>query len=353
MAYANIRVQNIKPNDRDTSIAITSEIGFDLIPFSGSTININTLSVFMISQGGLTNRTETRTLAYGESAIRILRGSPADGYVIRIDPTPTSAINFQSNERLEFRIDVSDSEGVAMRRTILKYESVNMQQFDALSDLIREIAEIGINYEPGRIEKDLTSVGFTYRNWSLVEERAPKLFKNDIECESTDYTVFHDEGKVTWLENLRNGETVDIINANYHYSLLSDAQMISYMKSALAHYNAYRPMTSFSLKNAPKPAEAAILFGAASLAFGAIQAGWNNQQFRVQFGDDKEAQSVKENIISSRDYYKEQNTKILEEKKYNLARPVSLVIPEFTLPGGRNRFFRYMYKGGDGGFGGV
>jgi hypothetical protein len=353
VAYASITVKNPKPNDRDDSIALTSEIGFDLAPYDGARIDISTLEVFLIMQGGLTNRTMTRSFKYGESDAIRATGNATDGYVVRIDPYPKFSLNFESDQRLEFRVDVKDYSGTPMRKSILKYEAVRAPQYDALSDLIREVTEINSNYEQGRIGIDKQTVDFTYRNWSLVDERKPKIFKNDIELDDSLFTVKHNDGKVKFVDELRSDDAVDLINANYYYSALSETQMISFMKTALSEYNAYRPMTAFSLKNAPKAAEAIILLGGACLALHAVQAGFINQQYRVQFGEDKEWQNVKELVVSLRDSYKDQMQKMLEEKKYNLARPVSMVIPEFSLPGGRNRFFRYMYKGGDGGMGGV
>jgi hypothetical protein len=57
---------------------------------------------------------------------------------------------------------------------------------------------------------------------------------------------------------------------------------------------------------------------------------------------------VKDLFKSLHDAYKEDWKNILEAKKLRLPHIAAVVQPEFTLPGGRSRAFRYLYKGGIG-----
>jgi hypothetical protein len=45
--------------------------------------------------------------------------------------------------------------------------------------------------------------------------------------------------------------------------------------------------------------------------------------------------------------YEEEFTRLLEQKKFGrYPRTKAITVPEFTLPGGRSRWFRYMFGGG-------
>jgi hypothetical protein len=42
--------------------------------------------------------------------------------------------------------------------------------------------------------------------------------------------------------------------------------------------------------------------------------------------------------------YKEDWEKLLEAKKVRLPNIKTIITPEYTIPGGRSRMFRYLYK---------
>jgi hypothetical protein len=87
------------------------------------------------------------------------------------------------------------------------------------------------------------------------------------------------------------------------------------------------------------------LYGAAKDALRQLMLCVNFQQPAQVFGGPEQAAKAFANFDTLKQNYEKDAEKLLEQKKlgpYPKSRMV--VTPEFTLPGGRSRWFRYLFK---------
>ena len=346
LAYANILVKNVTPRENDRSIPLNTIFKFDLVPFNGATLDMSTFSVAVRISGGPTKVTQNLTFVQGDDGLTLV-GNDTDGYSVSLDVFTNFDTNFDNQQSVVLTINVSDTDATpnAMRQVRLQYHTVRRDQLDAFKDLISEVTEISVYREQARINSDGTVATFTYRNWNWDFD--PVIYKNGLIMESG-YSIDKLAGKITFdsaLDTYQGSEVVDIIEADYRFSVFSDSELINFMYTALTYFNAAPRHSSFSLSGAPASAQAAILYGGAFNAINSILWGFLNQQSRVKWGETewKDLQSMLQNM---RDTYKGEMDKILEYKKLRLPAIGAVAVPEYNLPGGRSRFFRYLYKEG-------
>ena len=340
MAYANILVRNVKPKPSSDSIALDSIISFELVPYNGDIIDLMTLSIKIeISSSGQSKR---YYLLDKDSPQIKWTGDNTTGFRIKIDMFPNSDLKFDEKSNIILTINVNNSNTLKMRQERIIYNTVRLDQLDALMDLLSEVMEVTVDRELGRIENE-TTVSFTWDNWSTVED--PKIFLNDVLLESG-YTVDRQKGIVTFDSPLRINNPIDRVEADYKHGVFSQAQLINFMEIGMAEFNAQPRQSNFTIKNAPAYAQAAVILGGAYYAICAILMGLINQQSRVRWGDENTWDKVQGILTTLKENYKSSVTKIYESKKLRLAQPAAIVVPEWTLPGGRSRFFRYLYKEG-------
>lgn len=343
MAYATILVKNVTPRENDRAIPLTTIFSFDLVPYNGVTLDMSTFSVAVRISGGPTRITEHLTFTSASPQVTLSStGSTTVGYTIKIDCFTGYDTNFDDQQEIQLRIDVDDTDGNAMRQVRLEYRTVRRDQLDAFSDLLSEVTEISVYKEPGRLDSTGTIVNFTYKNWSPTF--TPVVYKNSIIITSG-YTINKLEGKITFSSALRHAEIVDLIEVDYKFSVFSESELISFMYAGLAYFNAAPRHTSYALSGAPASAQAAVLYGGAYNAINAVLWGFLNQQSRVKWGE-TEWKDLASILQSMRDSYKAEMDKILEFKKLRLPGISAVVGAEYSLPGSRSRFFRYLYKEG-------
>lgn len=346
MAYANILIKNIFPRENNRSIPLDAIFKFDLVPFNGATLDMSTFSVAVRISGGPTAVTQNIIFAQGDSGL-VLSGNDTDGYSVSLDVFSNFDVNFDDQQTIVLTINVSDAETIPnpMRQVRLKYHTVRRDQLDAFKDLISEVTEISVYREQARINADGTVATFTYRNWNWDFD--PVVYKNGLIMESG-YSVDKLTGKITFdtaLDTYQDSEVIDVIEADYKFSVFTDSELISFMYTALTYFNAAPRHSSYSLSSAPASAQAAILYGGAFNAINAILWGFLNQQSRVKWGE-TEWKDLQGMLQSMRDVYKGEMDKIIEYKKLRLPAIGAIAVPEYSLPGSRSRFFRYLYKEG-------
>ena len=352
MAFANILVKELNPESGNTSIPRETVFSFRLAPAGSSTsIDIDTLviEIKVLTKNGaftydLTNSSDEVTVT-----------QKGNSYKVEIDVDPDGAINFESQESITLKINVSDETSptaLAMRTFNAGYKVINMSQLDALSDITSQFTEVPINYEQGRIALDGSEANFTWKNWMSTID--PVVYKNDILIGSG-YTPNYVSGKLAFSPVLSSGynktdifdtalyEPIDRINCDYRYSTFTTEQLISFMKVGLADFNSSYPITNHTLSTPNQAVQGAALLGGAYYLYNAVVAGFLNQQWRVQWGEEEWrdligiAKEMKENTKAAFE-------RISEAKRHSLAKGTQgIVVPEFTLPGGRSRFFSYIF----------
>lgn len=349
MANANILVKELYPVNGDNSISKETVFSFRLAPAGiSTTIDISTLAI----EVKVTTRNGTFTYTLTNSSDEVTVVQKGNSYAVEVDVDPDGATNFDSQNTVTLKINVDDSDGNSMRTYNAAYRVINSNQLTALVDLTSSFTEIPINYEQGRISLDGSETTFTYNNWMPTID--PIVYKNDIMI-GGGYTVNYTLGKLTFNPVLSSGynktdifntalyEPIDRINCDYRYSVFTTSQLISFMRAGLADFNSSYPLSNYTLSTPNQAVQGAALLGGAYYLYNAVVAGFINQQWRVQWGEEswQEAADVAKTM--------KENTKgvferIIEAKRHTLAKGVQgIVIPQYTLPGGRSRFFTYLF----------
>jgi hypothetical protein len=340
MAYANILVRNENPKDKFDSVPLNSKFSFDLVPYNGDIIDIDTLTINVEVKS---QNTQKYTFTNTSTENITLTGSETVGYKVVIDISPSFDIKFNEKSQIEIKIEVSNSLAVAMKRVTFTYRTLRLDQMEALMDLLSEMTEVCVYQEQGRILDEGNEVSFTWDNWSAIED--PVIYKNDI-IVSTGFTIDKTNGKLIFSTPLKYTDPTDRIEADYKHGVFTQEQLVNFMKIGLSVYNSYPRASNYSIQGAPVSAQAAIILGGAYYAICSILAGLINQQSRVRWGDEQGWEKAQQIMQTLKENYKGSLDKIYEMKKMKLAQPMAIVLPEYSLPGGRSRFFRYLYKEG-------
>lgn len=340
--FANIIIRNLKPRDKSDSIALNTVFSFDLIPFGGDEIDITTL--YMSLKVTNTNiQSQNYNFTYNDTYNVTTIGDQQKGYRVSLDISPDYDTKFDSNSNIELKISVNNTAGTPMRRAIYHFSALNLSNIESLMDLLSEVTEISVLAEQGRISADGKTVTFTWDNWSLIED--PVVYKNDVIITSG-FRINKSRGHIVFDSPLRNGDPTDRVEADYKHGVFTQEQLVRFMEKGIAVYNAYPRQTNYGIKNAPIYARAALEIGGAYFALSAILNGLINQQSLVRWGDPDKRSEIEGIIKSNMSEYKAILDKIYEMKKLRLAHPLSMVLVEYTLPGGRSRFFRNIFGTG-------
>jgi hypothetical protein len=141
----------------------------------------------------------------------------------------------------------------------------------------------------------------------------------------------------------------DMFYAHYHFSYFSDADLLSMLNEAVWVMNATPPASEAysSVANIPFVWRGGVILYAAMQALRKIIFGFTWQERAIIFGEKPEdAQRFIDNCKSLYEGYSTLWLEIRKDIKKRLPGISVQVTPEYTMPGGRSRWFRYMYRSG-------
>lgn len=185
-----------------------------------------------------------------------------------------------------------------------------------------------------------TTYGFAYKNWQ--QDPKPLVFLNKRKVDDGWHVDY--DGKIYW-DSLMAPE--DSVNINYQFAYFSKEELLSFLMLGLKAMNSVPPSSEVytSLETAPGIWDYGIILWAAITALKRLIFGWSFQEKRIVYGRPEEAQAA---LAVWQDLYKSYQEIWLQASKDVKTRklPGMLinVTPEYTLPGGRSRWFRYLYK---------
>ena len=141
------------------------------------------------------------------------------------------------------------------------------------------------------------------------------------------------------------GFDTDKIDVTYNFRFFSQEDLVGFLNDALAVFNIEPSGTGFTLENIPDLFLGIILHGAAANAIRALMFCIQFQKEATIFGGQDRAKDVFSNLNT----LKENHEKTFEDNKVKAKRSrwpkiSANVSPEFTLPGGRSRWFRYLFS---------
>lgn len=158
------------------------------------------------------------------------------------------------------------------------------------------------------------------------------------------YSVDYLNGEITFDNALSEYDQVMI---SYNFRWFTDEELDAFIAQAINLFNNWPPHTSYFVDNIPERYGIAVFYGA---AVDAIRRWMMDVQFQEPakiFGGLDRANTIFGQMNDLKKNYEEWLDKILEQKKYGpyVGLTRTITVPEYTLPGGRSRWFRYLFKG--------
>ena len=143
-------------------------------------------------------------------------------------------------------------------------------------------------------------------------------------------------------------QSYDTVMASYNIKMFTSQHMNSALNMALQAVNSQPGASKYStVASAPFYYEPALVIGATYYLLRSLLVSLTGRQRRLLLEDPDN--KIIDDLRQSTQMYKEDFEKLLEKLPLaRLPRISSIVVPEFNLPGGRSRFFRYIWNLGTG-----
>lgn len=211
----------------------------------------------------------------------------------------------------------------------------------ALEYHIRPTMNIPVYFEQGRANKDNSVFSFTFPRWN--QSAGVRIYRNQTIVEEG-FSADYFRGKVTFDVPL---STYDIINADYNFRWFDDDQLYRFLANAIGRFNFAAPRSYYTLNSVPNEIIGAVLYGAAADAIREIMLSLSFQEPQLVFGGPEKASNMMGSLDTLKKNYEESVKSYLDNKKLGpYPKSRGIVVPEYTLPGGRSRWFRYIFTSG-------
>jgi hypothetical protein len=184
---------------------------------------------------------------------------------------------------------------------------------------------------------------FAYRNWN---QDPPPIVRVNNRIVEDGWHLDYD-GRI-YFDGLMAPE--DSVNTAYNFAYFSKQELQSFLNLGLQMMNGLPPASTGygTLEQAPFEWNAGILLYASITALKRLIFGWSWQEKRIVYGSPEEAQAALQVWQDLYKSYLETWTEFGKNVKTRKLPGIAMsVTPEYTLPGGRSRWFRYLYKSGN------
>jgi hypothetical protein len=206
---------------------------------------------------------------------------------------------------------------------------------------IEEAQTIPIYDEQAVILESETVARGTFKMWNNLAFRSPIVRKNGEQITSG-YSVNFVRGYLDFDKPLLETDTIEL---DYNFRCFDDCALAQYISASLQDINIVAPATSYTIENLPAVWESTVIYGAVAHALRRLVFKLNFQEKAIIFGGRDSISEIISNFSALLTQYKEK----FEDQKTLVKRgrwptPYGVVVPEYTMPGGRSRWFRYLYK---------
>jgi len=353
-----LEVRNFLPRDTETEVSTICNISFDLVGMDGDQIDISTLSV----------RIDMTSNVIADEVNYVIYDLEADPTLIEIKYIGDASKKTHYNVNVVPEMPFDENQSITVKVNVKTYVvspavPVEMEEYETsfttlnngiISDFkfafIDSAVKIPVYAEVLRPNSSTSPTVFhaAFGNWNVRPRTVVR--RNQLIIDSG-YTIDYKNGQIFFNnDNLEHGDIdyADQIDVDYNFSYFSDEEIKSFFKQAAAVWKINPPFGGPSnIFNTNELYQQILMIGAAMYAFRQLLLGLSLQERRIIFDNEswndgwKQTKDIFKDLYAS---YKEAWEKLLEAKKVKLPTITSIVTPEYTLPGGRSRFFRYLYK---------
>ena len=222
------------------------------------------------------------------------------------------------------------------------YQGTTMVRRVALESYLACAQAIPIYFEQARPSRDMKTFSFSFPRWN--QTAGIRVYRNEIQVDSG-LEVDYFKGTITFDEPL---SAYDTIMADYNFRWFDIEKLNLYLENAVLSLNQHPPHSTYNLVTLPDKYIPAVLYKAATDALRQLMLCLQYQQPQQVFGGPEAAQKAFSNIETLKKNFEEEWKLLFEQKKYGpyVGLTMAVSTPEYTLPGGRSRWFRYLYKSG-------
>ena len=220
----------------------------------------------------------------------------------------------------------------------LYYSDRNIAFRMALEKHLSCAQSIPIYYEQSKPSRDRRKFFFTFPRWN--QSAGVRVYRNK-EIVNSGVEVDFFRGSITFDNQLLDQE---IVNCDYNFKWFSEEDLDRFLWNAVLAFSAFPPVKEYHLDDIPNIYVPAILYGATKDALRKLMLCITFQQPAQVFGGPEAAKDAFSNLETLKKNYESDWERLTEEKKKGpYPKGWNIVVPEYTLPGGRSRWFRYLF----------
>ena len=286
------------------------------------------------------------TIHSGEAADKLDIGQYAFGWVIPIDQ-PTGLYTL----KVDFTIEQGNEEGsttsfftedFVVGESDVVFVEPQIIAFRAfLEYLIGYSQRIPVFHEIGRLDKNKTKALFSFPRWNQPSG-ATVYINGHIRHEG--YVIDFLKGNITFSNILSD---YDEVRASYNFRWFTDNELDAFVSQAVQVFNQFPPSTIYRIFTLPERFGVTVAHQAAIFALRRLLMDILYLEPAKIFGGMDRADRVFGSLETLKKNYEEDVRLWYEQKKRGpyIGLTHTISTPEFTLPGGRSRWFRYIFKG--------
>ena len=215
----------------------------------------------------------------------------------------------------------------------------------SLRHLLCCATKVPIYGEQAKPSSDCRTFYFTRHNWNQAPSQT-RIYRNGHTIINSGVTVDYTNGKITLDDTLSQAEW---ISADYQFDWFTDDQLTDYIIGAIQMYNHTTPFSQYSYVNLPDDAVRGVLYKAAADAIRELIMCLMFPEPEQLFGGPDRANNIRSQLETLKKNYEEDWKYVFDQKKRGPYPKIHIMtVPSYVLPGGRSRWFRYLFSGGSG-----
>lgn len=232
------------------------------------------------------------------------------------------------------------TEGFAETEIPEFYQDHNMFMREALTHHICCAQSIPIYFEQAKPSRDKKTFYFSFKRWN--QSAGVKIYRNQ-NIVNSGVEVDYFNGKIVFDTPLMEAE---VVNADYNFKWFSEEDLQRFVENGLDILNVFPPHSTYTMSDLPPKFIPVVLYRASVDALRQLIMCLQFAEPQQIFGGRDASQSALQGFSSLKENYEKDFDKLVEQKKYGPYPTTKLIVtPEYTLPGGRSRWFRYLFKG--------
>jgi hypothetical protein len=199
--------------------------------------------------------------------------------------------------------------------------------------------QIPVYHETGRVLVDRRTFQLTWPRWNLGNHVV--YLNNNIV--NTDYNIDLDTGSITFDAPLHETDTVA---ASYNFRFFTQMEEVGFITDAIDQINIEPPQSKFTIDSFPDQWVGVLMQGAAKNAIKRLLLCLAFQQPATVFGGPDRVKDAISTFQALKENYEKEFERDKKTAKSKQPYPkIGVVVqPEYTLPGGRSRWFRYLFS---------